>query len=89
VARRLGFTTEEDPAKVEAALCALFPKEAWIATGHRLVLHGRYVCLARSPDCAACPLNELCPAAEAEPKGPWPERAEAERRRVESRGEAA
>jgi len=86
VARRLGLTRQEDPAKVEAALCALFPVEAWIDTGHRLVLHGRYVCLARKPDCAHCPLHELCPSAEGSPQAPWPERAERELHRIECRG---
>jgi endonuclease-3 len=88
VSRRLGLTKEENPEKVEAALMALFPREEWIDTGHRLVLHGRYVCLARKPDCARCPLNELCPSAEAAPEGPWPQRAERERKKIESRGEA-
>ncbi len=88
VSRRLGLIAQEDPGKVELALMELFPKEAWIDSGHRLVLHGRYVCTARAPDCAHCPLNELCPSAEAEPVGPWPERAEREKRRIESKGAA-
>jgi endonuclease III len=71
-----------------AALCALFPRDAWIDTGHRLVLHGRYLCTARSPKCARCPLNELCPSAEAPPENPWPERAERERAFIASRGES-
>ncbi|MFM2153654.1 MAG: glycosylase and apyrimidinic lyase [Pseudomonadota bacterium] len=86
VARRLGLTRHEDPVKVEQALCALLPPEAWIDGGHRLVLHGRYVCTARRPDCARCPLNELCPSAEAPAEGAWETRAEGERRLVESRG---
>jgi endonuclease-3 len=86
VSRRLGLTRHEDPVKVEQALCALLPREAWIDGGHRLVLHGRYVCTARKPACAQCPLNELCPSAEAPPEGTWEDRAEAERRLVESRG---
>ena len=86
VARRLGLTRHDDPGKVETDLMALWPQEAWVDTGHRLVLHGRYVCLARTPDCARCPLNELCPSQADEPVGAWTERAAAERRRVESRG---
>ena len=66
---------------------ALLPRDEWVDTGHRLVLHGRYICLARKPDCAHCPLAELCPSAETLPTSPWPERAERERRVVESRGE--
>jgi len=86
VARRLELTREEDPVKVERDLCALFPTEAWIDTGHRLVLHGRYTCLARAPACARCPLNDLCPAADAAPAMPYPERVAHERALVERRG---
>ncbi|MCK6551735.1 endonuclease III [Myxococcota bacterium] len=89
VARRLGLTTEEDPVKVELDLMALFAKDHWIDTGHRFVLHGRYVCVARAPKCSACPLNELCPSREAPPAEPWSDRAAAERRLVESRGGGA
>jgi endonuclease III len=88
VSQRLGLTKEKLPEKVEQALCALFPREEWIRTGHRLVLHGRYVCTARSPRCAACPLNELCPSHEAPPEGTWTERAEKVRREMASRAES-
>lgn len=87
VSRRLGFTKEEDPVKVERVLCALFPREDWTADGHRLVLHGRYVCLARSPKCGQCPLNEICPSSAAPPERSWEERADRERDLVESRGQ--
>lgn len=87
VSQRLRLTRHDDPEKIEADLCALFPKEDWIRTGHRLVLHGRYICVARKPRCAQCPLNELCPAAEEEPQGSWRERAEVEARQMDSRAE--
>jgi endonuclease III len=87
VAQRLRFTRQTDPVKIETQLCALFPREAWIKTGHRLVLHGRHVCTARKPDCARCPLNEVCPSRAEDPKGSWEERAERERLEMESRGE--
>ncbi len=87
VARRLELTEHDDPEKVEADLTALFPREAWIDTGHRLVLHGRYVCLARKPRCGECPLAEICPSHEGEaPATPWTERAARERVKVLSRG---
>lgn len=70
VARRLGLTDEEDPEKVERDLMAAFPRDAWIAIGQRLVLHGRYLCTARAPECVQCPLAELCPSREAEPVEP-------------------
>jgi endonuclease-3 len=87
VARRLGLTASEDPVEVETALCALFPRRSWVATGHRLLLHGRYVCLARAPRCTACPLNEVCPARLEPPHGTWQSRAAAERKVVETRGD--
>jgi endonuclease-3 len=75
VARRLGLTKEEDPVKVEETLQKLFDKKHWVDTGHRFVLHGRYVCTSRSPNCTDCPLNELCPSRESKPNGTWQERA--------------
>ena len=61
LARRLGLTTEEDPDKIERDLTKLVPPEAWVALGHRLILHGRRVCHARKPACDGCPLARLCP----------------------------
>jgi endonuclease III len=78
VSQRLGLTEEEDPEKIEAALSELFPKKSWIDAGHRLLLHGRYICTARAPQCESCPLNELCPSRQAEPEGTWTKRADVE-----------
>jgi endonuclease III len=86
VARRLNLTKHEDPINVELDLCELWPKASWIDMGHRFVLHGRYVCLAKKPRCAECPLNELCKSAIAEPEGSWTARADRERALVEARG---
>ncbi len=88
VAQRLELSTESDPEKIERDLCGIIPRSSWIATSHRLILHGRYVCIARAPACARCPLNELCPAREAEPQEAWTERARFERELVDSRGES-
>lgn len=87
VSQRLGLTKEKLPEKIERDLCALFPAQAWIRVGHRLVLFGRYVCTARKPACVRCPLNELCPSREADPKGRWTERADAIQREMASRAE--
>ena len=87
VARRLALSCEKTPEKVEADLRAVFPREAWIDMGHRLVLHGRYVCIARGPRCDMCPINEVCPSKEREPEGSWQERAREEGRLIASRGE--
>jgi len=84
---RFGFTASKDAGEIEALLCALFPREAWVDIGHRLVLHGRHVCTARKPKCSRCPLQEVCPSAQEEPAGSWSERAHWEQRLTEARGE--
>jgi endonuclease-3 len=61
LSRRLGFTRQQAPGKVEAALRALLPREHW-AHGHQLLVwHGRRCCTARSPACDRCPVAALCP----------------------------
>jgi endonuclease III len=63
IAQRLGLTAHADPVKIERDLMALFPRVEWTVLPHRLILHGRSVCTARSPRCANCSLAERCPAA--------------------------
>lgn len=63
LARRLGLSRQQDPDKVERDLEKVFPRDAWIFVHHALILHGRRVCRARSPDCPACPLAADCPSA--------------------------
>jgi len=60
VTRRLGLAGAGDPVKVEEELCRLTPPESRLALHHRLISHGRTVCLARSPRCSDCPLLSLC-----------------------------
>jgi endonuclease-3 len=60
--QRLGLTREKDPPKIEAALMALYPQDEWIDLGHRLVLLGRYTCLARGPKCDLCACAAACPS---------------------------
>ncbi len=64
VARRLGFTKATDPDKVEQDLVALFEATEWIFLHHALIFHGRRVCHARKPNCAACSLCAMCPSCE-------------------------
>ena len=59
---RLGFTNETDPVKVEQVLMRLIPREDWVRVSHLLIFHGRRVCVARAPKCAACVLNDICPS---------------------------
>ncbi|WP_005033066.1 endonuclease III [Holophaga foetida] len=61
VARRLGLSEASTPEKVEADLCALFPRETWIELHHLLIFHGRRTCDARKPDCPNCCTLDLCP----------------------------
>jgi endonuclease-3 len=60
--RRFGWTTEEDPVKVEHEIGALIPKRDWTMLSHRVIFHGRRVCHARKPACGACTLAPLCPS---------------------------
>ena len=87
VSKRLGFTEAKDAKHIEADLMSLFPKKDWIGVGNRLVLHGRYVCTARNPNCSHCPLAELCPEADGPVQGRWTKRAERVEQVVMSRGE--
>jgi endonuclease-3 len=63
LSKRLGFTKEDDPIKIEIALMDLFPREQWTMLSHLLIWHGRRVCFARKPNCAGCVVNNLCPSA--------------------------
>lgn len=61
ISGRLGLTDgTKDPAKVEAQLRAILPPEESNDFCHRLVLHGRAVCMARKPECANCTLRPWC-----------------------------
>lgn len=63
LSRRLGFTQETHPAKIEAALMKLSPRTEWALLSHLLIWHGRRRCTARKPDCAHCEISSLCPSA--------------------------
>ena len=66
LSQRLGLTRHEDPVKIERDLMRLVPRRYWNVFPHLLIQHGRRVCLARSPRCELCVLNDLCPASRAE-----------------------
>lgn len=63
VANRLGLTKQTNPVKIEKELMEIIPKEYWRNFSGAVVLHGRYICVARKPKCADCGLNHLCPSA--------------------------
>jgi endonuclease-3 len=62
ISRRLALTRETTPEKVERDLMRLIPQPQWIDFTHRIISHGRQVCIARKPRCADCPLEPLCSA---------------------------
>ncbi len=75
---RLGLSAQRDPVKIEADVCALVPRSEWGALSLRLILHGRRVCVARTPRCPDCVLADFCPSA-ALPVGPSTRRAASRR----------
>ena len=64
VAHRLKLSKGKTPEDVEHDLLALTPDWAKTRAHHWLILHGRYVCVARRPKCAECPVGDLCPSRE-------------------------
>ena len=61
VANRLAFTKNVDPVKIERDLMKVWPPDHWTLFSHLMVFHGRAICVARTPKCSICPVNELCP----------------------------
>jgi endonuclease III len=62
LSNRLGLTRETDAVKIEEDLMPLFPPEQWTMVSHLLIEHGRQICIARTPRCEVCPLNDICPS---------------------------
>jgi len=60
LSRRLDFSKEERPEKIEQDLMKLFSREKWILLAHLLIHHGRAKCTAQRPKCAECPIEDLC-----------------------------
>ncbi len=61
VSHRLGLTLGTTPRHVEDDLTKIVPPEKWGDATHWLILHGRQVCKAPTPQCNRCPVNHLCP----------------------------
>jgi len=60
IAARLDLTKHTEPAKIEQDLMKIIPQDRWILFSHQIILHGRALCDARKPKCAACELNSVC-----------------------------
>lgn len=60
ISRKLGFTKEEDPEKIEYDLMEVLPKDHWILYNIHIITLGRTICMARNPKCEECFLSDLC-----------------------------
>lgn len=61
ISKLLGLTENTDPDKIEQDLMKITPHEQWGKITHLLIMLGREICKAKSPDCPKCPLNDICP----------------------------
>jgi len=61
ISRLLGLTKANQPEKIEQELMAILPRKEWIDFSHRLIYHGRQICIARRPKCHDCRLLPVCP----------------------------
>jgi len=62
ISRRLELTKQTDAPKIEQDLMKIIPQEKWILFSHQIIWHGRTLCIARSPKCAECLLENICHA---------------------------
>ncbi|MFL5865041.1 MAG: endonuclease III [Solirubrobacteraceae bacterium] len=60
--KRWAWTEETDPVKIETVIGKMFEKREWTMLSHRIIFHGRRVCIARKPACGACTLAAWCPS---------------------------
>ncbi|MBI4478769.1 MAG: endonuclease III, partial [Acidobacteria bacterium] len=60
IAQRLDLTKQKTPEKIEQDLMKLIPQDHWIDFAHEIIFHGRRCCTARKPNCAVCPVADLC-----------------------------
>ena len=67
ISNLLGLTTSQNPEIIERDLMALLPKKEWIMYSHRIIHHGRAICIARRPQCSECSLLKDCPRVGLEP----------------------
>ena len=62
ISKKLGFTKEEDPEKIEYDLMDVLPKDHWILYNIHIITLGRTICTARNPQCSECFLADVCKA---------------------------
>ena len=61
ISNLLGLTESKNPDIIERDLMAVLPKKEWVDYSHRMIYHGRAICIARRPNCEDCPLLKICP----------------------------
>jgi endonuclease III len=61
LSKRLGLTEHTDATKIEQDLMQLLPQKEWVAFSHRMIFHGRQICIARKPKCPLCSMKTFCP----------------------------
>jgi endonuclease III len=64
ISRRLELTRHDDAPRIEQDLMQIIPRERWTDFSHEVIWHGRTLCMARSPRCADCKIENLCHAAD-------------------------
>ncbi len=64
ISRRLELTQNTEPVKIEQDLMRILPQDRWTDFSHQVIHHGRALCVARTPKCAECPLENICHAAD-------------------------
>ena len=63
ISQRLGLTRHSEPVEIEQDLMKLVDRKLWDPLSHTLIFHGRRICTAAKPACAACPVQTVCPSA--------------------------
>ena len=61
ISHLLGLTDKKNPEQIELDLIELIPQSEWVMYSHRIIHHGRAICIARRPKCPVCPLLKVCP----------------------------
>lgn len=60
ISNLIGLTINKDPVKVEFDLQKIIPEDRWTDFSHKIIVHGRTICIARRPKCEICPISEYC-----------------------------
>jgi len=60
ISKILGLTVNNNPVKVEFDLQKIIPEDNWTNFSHKIINHGRNICIARRPKCEICPISEYC-----------------------------